>query len=177
LDRRALDRWDYIIVGAGSAGCVLAERLSADPAIRVLLLEAGPEDTSSFIHMPMGAARLFTDPKHVWFFPTEGHDGIPPETWIRGKVLGGSSSVNGMMYFRGQPQDYDAWQSLGADGWGWSDMARAFRAIEHHELGADEVRGGDGPLGVSVSAQRTPFTEAYIRAGMSMGLPRAIASG
>ena len=164
--------WDYIIVGAGSAGCVLAARLSENPNNRVLLLEAGPEDNTPFVHMPRGMAKLFSDPSRAWFFQTEAHDGIAAETWIRGKMLGGSSSINGMMYFRGQPQDYDGWKSLGCPGWGWDEIGAAFRAIERHELGDDGIRGANGPLGVSVERERSPLSEAFIGAGEQMGLPR-----
>lgn len=167
-----MKQWDTIIVGAGSAGCVLAERLSANPAHQVLLLEAGPADRHPMIHMPRGAALLHGDPRHAWFFRTEAHDGIPAETWLRGKMLGGSSAINGMNYFRGQPQDYDTWEALGARGWGWHAMSRAFRAIEDHELGDDGIRGAGGPLPLSLETLRTPFTEAFIKAGQQLGLPR-----
>jgi len=150
---------DYIIVGGGSAGCVLADRLSADGRHRVLLLEAGPADTSPFVHMPKGMARLFTDPSHIWYLQTEAQDDVPAETWLRGKLLGGSSSVNGMVYLRGHPQDYEDWAGLGAAGWGWDAMRRAFEAIE-------------GPLQVSIDRRLTPLGDAFLRAGEEMGLKR-----
>jgi choline dehydrogenase-like flavoprotein len=164
--------FDYIIVGAGSAGCVLAERLSANPANRVLLLEAGGKDDGLLVHMPRGLGKLLWDPVRNWHFHTEAYDDVPAEVWIRGRMLGGSSSVNGMMYFRGQPADYDGWEALGAEGWGWDQIGPAFRAIENHELGDDGVRGAAGPLRITVSRERTPLTEAFIAAGQGLGVPR-----
>jgi choline dehydrogenase len=164
--------WDYIIVGGGSAGCILAERLSLNPAHRVLLLEAGPEDRSPFLHMPRGAGKIYTNPNYMWYFQTKAYDDVPSETWVRGKVLGGSSSVNGMMYFRGQPEDFDSWERLGAKGWGWDKIGPAFKAIERHQLGGDELRGNDGLLGVSIEEDQDPLTEAFIAAGAQMGLKR-----
>lgn len=167
--------WDYVIVGAGSAGCVLAERLSVDGRYSVLVLEAGGSDRHPLIHMPKGMAKLVTDPRHTWFFPVaqprvEGE--ASNEVWVRGLGLGGSSSINGMIYVRGQPEDYEDWVARGATGWGWNRMKAAFRAIEDHELGDDGIRGARGPVHVSVNRFRYPVAEALIEAGEQMGLPR-----
>lgn len=169
------ESFDYIIIGAGSAGCVLAERLSANPRNSVLLLEAGGRDSSYLIHMPKGIGKLVLDPNHAWHFPVDQprEAGMPAsEIWIRGKVLGGSSSINGMIYIRGQPEDYDEWEARGGAGWGWSTMKEAFKAIEDHELGADDQRGAGGPVHISTGKFRYPVSEALVQAGEQMGLPR-----
>lgn len=162
---------DYLIVGAGAAGCVLAERLSADPAKRVLLLEAGPPDRHPMIHIPRGIAKILSDPAHVWPFTAARGvgDNRPPEYWLRGKVLGGSSSTNGMMYVRPQPADFDDLADAAGEQWSWALMAPIFKAIEDHPLGAAETRGVGGPLRLSLPA-RHPLMDGLIAAGEALGL-------
>lgn len=163
-----MDDPDYIIVGAGSAGAVLAERLSADGRSKVLLLESGPSHRHPFIAMPKGLGKILGRPSHTWQFQTEESDGIAAESWVRGRVLGGSSAINGMMYFRGQMADYDDWEAAGAAGWGSGEMARVFDELE----GAGGAPSGEGFLDLSTPRSGDPLAEAFMAAGEKMGVQR-----
>lgn len=169
-----MQTFDYIIVGAGSAGCVLADRLSASGRHSVLLVEAGPRDNSFLIRMPKGFGALLQNTTHARHFRTQPADdgSIRAENWPKGMTLGGSSSVNGTLYMRGQPQDYDSWEAEGASGWGWDKIGAVFRKIEDNPLGDDGVRGVGGPLKISRFPKPSPLAEAVIAAGEAKGLPR-----
>lgn len=164
---------DYIIVGAGSAGCVLANRLSADPKTRVLLLEAGGKDSNPWIHIPVGYFKTMHNPAVDWCYKTEPDPGLNGRSidWPRGKVLGGSSSLNGLLYVRGQRQDYDRWRQMGNDGWGWDDVLPLFKRAETNERGADAFHGGDGPLHVSNMRIQRPICDAWVAAAQAAGYP------
>ena len=165
--------YDYVIVGAGSAGCVLANRLSEDPRCRVLVIEAGPKDTNLMIHIPVGYAQTLKDPRVNWLYSTEPDPGSNnrAHVWPRGKVLGGSSSINGLLYVRGQVADYDNWAQLGATGWGYADVLPYFRRSEGNERLRDGLHSGDGPLNVSDASTRHPVSDAVVQAGIQAGLP------
>src|SRR3981189_1524817 len=165
--------YDYVIVGAGSAGCVLANRLSADGKHSVLLLEAGPEDTNLWIHVPLGYGKLFKDKTVNWMYQTEPEPGLDGRTVFqpRGKVLGGSSSINGLLYVRGQHEDYDRWPQHGNSGWGYDDVLPYFKKAEDQQRGADDFHGTGGPLPVSDLGHPDPLSAAFIAAAVESGLP------
>jgi choline dehydrogenase len=166
--------FDYVIVGAGSAGCVLANRLSADGKNSVLLLEAGPKDSHVWIHVPLGYGRLFKEKTVNWMYQTEPEPGLDGRRVFqpRGKVLGGSSSINGLLYVRGQHEDYDRWRQRGNTGWGYDDVLPYFKKAENQERGADEFHGVGGPQPVSNLSHADPLSAAFIAAAVEAGIPR-----
>jgi choline dehydrogenase len=165
--------WDYIIIGAGSAGSAVAGRLSESGKHRVLLLEAGPSDRNVWIRMPIGYGRTFYDPRVNWMYQTEPVPGFAGRTsyWPRGKVLGGSSSINAMVYSRGQESDFAEWEALGNPGWGWRDVLQTYRKLEDHALGANEFHGSGGPLHVTtIDKAAHPLSHLFIAAAKEAGL-------
>ena len=166
--------FDYIVVGAGSAGCVLARRLCERPETRVLLLEAGPRDTSPWIHLPIGYGKTMWSDKVNWRFETDPDPNMNGRRiyWPRGKTLGGSSSINGLIYIRGQKEDYDHWKALGNAGWGYDDVLPYFIKSEGNQRGAIPLHGGDGPLKVSDIGAKHELIEAFIGGAEQVGVPR-----
>ena len=166
--------FDFIVVGAGSAGCVLANRLSASGRHSVLLLEAGGEDDDLWIHIPLGYGKHFSNPKVNWLYQSEADEktGSRSIAQPRGKVLGGSSSINGLVYIRGQHEDYDDWRNLGNAGWGYADVLPYFRKSEDNQRGASEYHGIGGPLSVSDTSEPHPLCEAFFAAADACGYPR-----
>ena len=164
---------DFIVVGAGSAGSVLAERLSADGRFRVLVIEAGGTDQRFYVQLPLGYGKLFYDPAVNWMYRAEPDPGLAGQRdfWPRGKLLGGSSSINAMVYIRGHRADYDDWKAAGNSAWGWEDVLPAFKAMEDTESGGDDWRGQGGPLFVSANRRDLhPLVDTFIAAGRAVGL-------
>ncbi|MBB3772650.1 choline dehydrogenase [Angulomicrobium tetraedrale] len=166
------DEVDYIVVGSGSAGSVVAGRLAMDGRFRVLLLEAGPRDRSPWIHLPIGYGMSFYNPRVNWMYRTEPVPGLDGRVIYqpRGKVIGGSSSINAMVYSRGQPSDFEAWAAMGNPGWGWDEVLAAYRRIESHALGGSRWHGGSGPLAVKdISREAHPLAHVFVDAGQQAG--------
>jgi choline dehydrogenase len=167
------DTYDFVVVGAGSAGCVLANRLSASGRHRVLLLEAGPDSRHPWLRIPLGYGKLFTDRRFNWCYTTEPQPACQGRNIVapRGRVLGGSSAINGLIYIRGQAQDFDHWRQLGNTGWGAEEVLPYFRKSEDNERGADDWHGAGGPLSVSDLRDRHPLAEAWVEAALQSGYP------
>lgn len=163
--------FDFIVVGAGSAGCAVAARLSEDGNERVLLIEAGPRDTSINIHIPLMVVNLLKDPAHTWPLVTEPQAALKGRTqlWTRGRMLGGSSSINGCVYVRGDPGEFDSWEAMGLPGWGWSDMLPYFKRMERYRRGDPATRGHDGPIGVTSLDHFDALADAYVEASGQAG--------
>jgi len=170
----AIGDFDYVIVGAGTAGCVLANRLSADPQMKVLLLEAGGKDDWLWIHIPVGYLYCIGNPRTDWCYRTEPCDGLNGRSilYARGKVLGGCSSINAMVYMRGQSRDYDEWESLGNPGWGWKDVFPIFRSSEDHYGGDSEIHGAGGEWRVEEQRLDWKILHAWREAAAQCGIPK-----
>ncbi len=168
----AVETFDFIVTGAGSAGCPVAARLSESGNYRVLLLEAGGADSNPWIHIPLGYTKTYTDPRYNWMFESEPETQLKGRTLYqpRGKVLGGTSSINGMVYMRGTPSDYDNWRQRGCEGWDWEHVLPFFKKAENQERGADEFHGVGGPLRVS-NPVKTPLGDAMVAAAVEAGIP------
>ncbi|MDF3839901.1 FAD-dependent oxidoreductase [Cupriavidus basilensis] len=169
-----MESYDYIVVGAGSAGCVVARRLSDDPGVRVLLLEAGPPADDFWVRTPAGMAKMYQSDRYNWRYFTEPVSTLHNRRlyWPRGKGLGGTSAINGMVYTRGNRRDYDHWADLGNPGWGWDDVLSYFKRSENNERGAGPYHGSDGPLGVSDPAVKHPSAFDFLEAARRNGIPR-----
>ena len=166
--------YDYIIVGAGSAGCVVANRLSEDPHNRVLLIEAGPVDRNVWIHIPLGYGKNVNNPSVNWCYEGEPEPYCHDKKYFlpRGRVLGGSSSINGMVYVRGQVDDFNHWAQLGNQGWSFEDVLPYFKKSEDNSRGESELKGVGGPLAVSDVSEPNALCDALIEAGSAIGIPR-----
>ena len=164
--------YDYIIIGAGSAGCLLANRLSADPSKRVLVLEAGGRDNWIWFHIPVGYLFAIGNPRSDWCFKTETEAGLNGRSlnYPRGKVIGGSSAINAMIYMRGQAADYDHWRQLGLNGWGWNDVLPFFRKHEDHFMGESAAHGAGGEWPVSAPRVRWDLLDAFRAAAEQAGI-------